>query len=59
MLNVARQDYEPQGASVTILVSEEVFIYRYYTEEGPESLPDSVVNHLDKSHMPIRILKVI
>ena len=26
ILNVARQDYDPQGASVTILISEEPFL---------------------------------
>lgn len=52
VLNVARQDYEPQGASVTILVSEEaIHASDIDTEEGPGPLPDSVVNHLDKSHI--------
>ncbi len=52
ILNIARQDYEPQGASVTILVSEEpVDIQDVDTSEHPGPLPDSVVAHLDKSHI--------
>lgn len=55
VLNIAKQDYEPQGASVTLLVSEgpvadtskEVF------EESPGPLPGSVVMHLDKSHITV------
>lgn len=55
MLNVAKQDYIPQGASVTLLVSEgpvgdaeeESF------EESPGPLPDHVVMHLDKSHITV------
>lgn len=38
ILNVARQDYDPQGASVTILISEQ---------------PVHVVGHLDKSHITV------
>jgi S-adenosylmethionine decarboxylase len=42
ILNIAKQDYEPSGASVTLLISE-----------GPVSNPDPtcVVAHLDKSHI--------
>lgn len=43
VLNVARQDYEPQGASVTILMSEAP------TPVTPAT--ESVVAHLDKSHI--------
>jgi S-adenosylmethionine decarboxylase len=49
ILNVARQDYEPQGASVTLMVAE-----------GPIQvplrhplLPDAIVAHLDKSHLAV------
>ena len=45
VLNVARQDYEPQGASVTMLICEEPI-------EGPP-VKDSVVAHLDKSHITV------
>ncbi|WP_027859393.1 adenosylmethionine decarboxylase [Marinobacterium jannaschii] len=54
ILNVARQDYEPQGASVTILVSEEPIKESDnvdQTEKPGPLLPDSVVAHLDKSHI--------
>lgn len=55
ILNVAKQDYVPQGASVTILVSEgpvdespvEAF------EESPGPIPGSVVAQLDKSHITV------
>ncbi|MBO9599615.1 MAG: adenosylmethionine decarboxylase [Cohnella sp.] len=55
VLNIAKQDYEPQGASVTMLVSEgpieqapsESF------EESPGPLPGAVVGHLDKSHITV------
>lgn len=45
VLNIARQDYEPEGASVTILIAEET------AYDGP--LPESVVGHLDKSHITV------
>ncbi|MEK9498787.1 adenosylmethionine decarboxylase [Photorhabdus sp. P32] len=52
ILNIARQDYEPQGASVTILVSEEPMDPKDVDNtENPGPLPDSVVAHLDKSHI--------
>lgn len=43
ILNVAKQDYNPQGASVTMLVSEE--------QDAP--IPANVVAHLDKSHITV------
>ena len=52
ILNIARQDYDPQGASVTILVSEEpVDPCDVDTSEHPGPLPNAVVAHLDKSHI--------
>ncbi|WP_199610601.1 adenosylmethionine decarboxylase [Flocculibacter collagenilyticus] len=53
VLNVARQDYDPQGASVTILVSEEPIEEQREidNEEKPGPLPESIVSHLDKSHI--------
>ena len=54
VLNIAKQDYEPQGASVTLLVSEQL------PQEGAghrtlEILDtrESVVGHLDKSHVTV------
>ncbi len=54
ILNVARQDYEPQGASVTMLISEEPVLSKSLSnEEEPGPLPESVVGHLDKSHLTV------
>jgi S-adenosylmethionine decarboxylase len=41
ILNISKQDYDPQGSSVTILISEK------------RLNPDIVVAHLDKSHITI------
>lgn len=52
ILNIAVQDYEPQGASVTILVCEEGQsvdgTYPAYAHAA-----DAVVAHLDKSHLTV------
>ncbi len=54
ILNIARQDYDPQGASVTMLISEEpVTSGRLSNTEAPGPLPDAVVGHLDKSHITV------
>ncbi len=64
ILNIAKQDYEPQGASVTMLISEGK-MPDYSAEEmiceddiicgteTPGPLPDAVVCHLDKSHITV------
>ncbi|MGL4666410.1 MAG: adenosylmethionine decarboxylase [Saezia sp.] len=50
ILNVATQDYEPQGASVTLLISEDPLDPTDIdTTENPG--PASIVAHLDKSHI--------
>jgi S-adenosylmethionine decarboxylase len=60
ILNVARQDYDPQGASVTILISEQPVIDK--KAAGKELLQGavrehaeetSVLAHLDKSHITV------
>jgi S-adenosylmethionine decarboxylase len=51
ILNVARQDYNPQGASVTMLISEEPIEQDPENKEAPGPLPETVVAHLDKSHI--------
>ena len=51
ILNVARQDYDPQGASVTILISEEPVIDK--KAAGKELISDAVVAHMDKSHITV------
>ncbi|MDH5216818.1 MAG: adenosylmethionine decarboxylase [Gammaproteobacteria bacterium] len=59
ILNIAHQDYDPQGASVTMLISEEPITTEAVeekedlNEEKPGPLPDSVVAHLDKSHITV------
>lgn len=55
ILNVARQDYDPQGASVTMLISEEPMMSEQLAKEaeGPGPLPEAVVGHLDKSHVTV------
>jgi S-adenosylmethionine decarboxylase len=53
ILNIAHQDYEPQGASVTMLISEEPVKEPLPNTESPGPLPDSVVAHLDKSHLTV------
>lgn len=45
VLNIAKQDYDPQGASVTMLVSED--------QEVATLSPSAVVAHLDKSHITV------
>jgi S-adenosylmethionine decarboxylase len=60
ILNIARQDYDPRGASVTILISEQPVIDRKAAgnrmvegaiREHPSEA--SVVGHLDKSHITV------
>ncbi len=41
ILNISNQDYDPMGASVTVLISEEPI----------DPKPDQVLAHLDKSHL--------
>ena len=54
ILNIAHQDYDPQGASVTMLISEEpVVAEKLSNTEAPGPLPESVVTHLDKSHITV------
>ena len=43
VLNIARQDYDPQGASVTILIAEGSMTPAW----------DTVLGHLDKSHVTV------
>jgi S-adenosylmethionine decarboxylase len=54
VLNIAKQDYIPQGASVTLLVSEGPIV-EVPTESIDENsaMPGSVVMQLDKSHLTV------
>ncbi len=45
VLNVSKQDYDPQGASVTLLVAEPTMV--------PAVNGETVVAHLDKSHVTV------
>jgi S-adenosylmethionine decarboxylase len=57
ILNIATQDYDPQGASVTMLVAENPINKEESVKEneveapGPE--PKDIVGHLDKSHITV------
>lgn len=54
ILNIARQDYDPHGASVTMLIAEhETAPNESNTSEAPGPLPDAIVGHLDKSHVTV------
>jgi S-adenosylmethionine decarboxylase len=56
ILNIARQDYDPQGASVTMLICEEASMSldpKIADTQEPGPLPDAVVAHLDKSHITV------
>ena len=45
VLNVSKQDYDPQGASVVLLLAEE--------SRFPGGLAETVTAHLDKSHITV------
>lgn len=45
ILNIAHQDYEPQGASVTMMIADDV------EKSELRNCNDSIVGHLDKSHI--------
>jgi S-adenosylmethionine decarboxylase len=54
ILNIAHQDYDPQGASVTMLISEGHHANgNMVNTEAPGPLPEAVVAHLDKSHITV------
>ena len=66
ILNIAQQDYEPQGSSVTMLIAEDKEASEALAAEAPENLDDdepkkkgkkkrtdAVVAHLDKSHITV------
>jgi len=54
ILNIAKADYDPLGASVTVLISEEPSsMPNINNEEEPGPSPEAVVAHLDKSHLTV------
>ena len=68
VLNISKQDYDPQGASVTLLISEKatdsmeidkscnrgmVDGKPLHPQRGAAAAPETVVAHLDKSHVTV------
>lgn len=57
VLNIAKQDYEPQGASVNLLISEEaipvVCVDPSCNLGELIPMPNHIVGHLDKSHITV------
>jgi S-adenosylmethionine decarboxylase len=56
ILNIAKQDYDPEGASVTILISETPIRASEIDAScnmGQLAYRDAVVGHLDKSHITV------
>ena len=56
ILSVSRQDYDPQGASVVMLISEEPVLSEKLAQdksEHPGPVPETLVAHLDKSHITV------
>ena len=59
VLNISKQDYDPQGASVTLLISEKsIPLYQIDSscnmgENAILQTRESVVAHLDKSHVTV------
>ena len=56
ILHISKQDYDPQGASVTILISEELMkktkIDKTITPDKMQPR-DTILAHLDKSHVSV------
>jgi S-adenosylmethionine decarboxylase len=54
VLNIAQQDYDPHGASVTMLIAEgPTQSAANPNTESPGPLPETVLAHLDKSHITV------
>jgi S-adenosylmethionine decarboxylase len=63
ILHISRQDYEPQGASVTLLIAEESAVATgrkkpVNSKSGHDQKPfsqksDTILAHLDKSHVTV------
>ena len=51
VLHVSKQDYDPQGASVTLLIADGSMVPVPAKEDGAAS--STVVAHLDKSHVTV------
>jgi len=54
VLNISKQDYEPQGASVNILISEDELLPQSIDESCNQGVIGKTVHaHLDKSHVTV------
>jgi S-adenosylmethionine decarboxylase len=57
VLNIAKQDYDPMGASVTLLISEEevpLYVLDPSCNRGILTpIRENIVGHLDKSHVTV------
>lgn len=60
VLNISKQDYDPQGASVACLIAEQNLPYDRIDAScnrgklaGMEKYNDEIVGHLDKSHVTV------
>lgn len=57
VLNIAKQDYDPQGASVTLLISEEEVPLHVLDPSCNKGIltpiRENIVAHLDKSHVTV------
>jgi S-adenosylmethionine decarboxylase len=58
VLNIATQDYDPKGASVTMLIAEQELAPEQPADEPAlyavsDPMPETVVAHLDKSHITV------
>lgn len=55
VLSISKQDYDPQGASVNLMITEEAIPIAKLDENVEEiyKTRDSVVGHLDKSHVTV------
>jgi len=54
ILNIAKQDYDPQGASVTMLIAEEEAVTSGRKKPVESAiLGDTILAHLDKSHVTV------
>lgn len=57
VLNISKQDYEPQGASATILISEEYLddseMDKYCNTRVASRSKTDIAQHLDKSHITV------
>lgn len=53
VLNISKQDYDPQGASVTMLIAEESMIPAIHMGSNEVYQSETLVAHLDKSHVTV------